>query len=117
MVLSDAMLEDVRLSMLQARSKSLRKLSQQKNMPLDSAHKVIQLKMLVYCVQVMHKLWPTDPPARLCYYHWHSSVWTEQLKFISLLQNVTHHFQQHGMPKLVFGKVMILNKKFNFSDL
>jgi hypothetical protein len=42
-VLNDDTLEDVRISLLQSPSKSLRKLSQQTNMSLGSAHQAVHL--------------------------------------------------------------------------
>jgi hypothetical protein len=48
-------LQHVRLSLLQSTSKSLRKLSQQKNISLGSAHKAVHLlRLRAYLIHAMH---------------------------------------------------------------
>jgi hypothetical protein len=70
-VLNDDTLEDVRHSLLQFPSKSLRKLSQQKNISLGSAFNVVQLLHLRACrIHAMHELRPTDHATRLRYCNW-----------------------------------------------
>jgi hypothetical protein len=70
-VLNNDTLEDVRLSLLQSPSKSLRKLSQQMNMSLGSAHKAVHLLHLrTYRIHAMHELQPTDHAAGLRYCNW-----------------------------------------------
>jgi hypothetical protein len=67
-VLNDNTLQDVRLSLLQSPSKSLRKLSQQKNMSLRSAYQAVRLLHLrAYCSRAMYELiskglWPPMSP-------------------------------------------------------
>jgi hypothetical protein len=54
-VLNDDTLGDFRLSLLQSPSKSLRKLSQQENMSLGSAHQAVHLLHLqAYRIHAMH---------------------------------------------------------------
>jgi hypothetical protein len=63
--------EDVRLDLLQSPSKSLRKLSHQKNMSLGTAHKATQVPQLqAYRVHIMRELHPTDHSARLHHCGW-----------------------------------------------
>jgi hypothetical protein len=70
-VLNDDTLENVRLGLLQSPSKSLRKLSQQKNTSLGSAHKAVHLLHLrAYSIHAMPDLRPTDHAARLRYRNW-----------------------------------------------
>jgi hypothetical protein len=67
-ILNDDTLEDVRLSLLQSPSKSLQKLSQQKNMSLGSAYQAVHLLHLqAYRIHAKHKsiskdLWPPRSP-------------------------------------------------------
>jgi hypothetical protein len=56
-VQNDDTLEDARLSLLHSPSKSSRKLSQQKNMSLGSAHEVVQLlRLRAYRILALHEL-------------------------------------------------------------
>jgi hypothetical protein len=62
-------LDGARFSFLQSSSKSLSNPSQQKNVPLGTAHKVTQLlKLWMYCIHMVHKMLFTNHAARPC--HW-----------------------------------------------
>jgi hypothetical protein len=70
-VLNDDTLQHVRLSLLRSTSKSLRKLSQQRNTSVGSAYKAVPLLHLrAYRINATHDLRPTDHAARLRYCNW-----------------------------------------------
>jgi hypothetical protein len=78
---------DISDSMLWSPSKSLRKLAQEKDIALATAHKAVRgkLKLFPYNLTAVQELKPTDHEKRICYCEWFTKILSKRKLLICLM--------------------------------